>query len=187
MTTTHLLDPDLLQTAARFAAEAHGGQLVPGSQLPYFLHLHSVMAEVAVSLSVEPAVQDDAEVALLCALLHDVLEVTTVTAEALGARFGPQVTAGVQALTKDASLPKAERMADSLRRIRRQPPVVWRVKLADRIVNLQRPPAHWTHAKMAAYQVEAQEILAALGGASAWLAARLAGKIAAYDEWVGRE
>jgi (p)ppGpp synthase/HD superfamily hydrolase len=171
MTTTHLLDPDLLQTAARFAAEAHGGQLVPGSQLPYFLHLHSVMAEVAVSLSVEPAVQDDAEVALLCALLHDVLE----------------DTAGVQALTKDASLPKAERMADSLRRIRRQPPVVWRVKLADRIVNLQRPPAHWTHAKMAAYQVEAQEILAALGGASAWLAARLAGKIAAYDEWVGRE
>jgi hypothetical protein len=39
----------------------------------------------------------------------------------------------VRALTKDASLPTNEAMADSLRRVRLQPPEVWAVKLSDRI------------------------------------------------------
>jgi len=182
--TTLLFDPDRLQAAARFAAEAHAEQRMSGSRLPYFLHVHWVMAEVAASLSVEPVAPADAEVALLCALLHDVLEDTAVTAEELSARFGAQVTVGVQALTKDASLPKADRMADSLRRIRLQPPCVWRVKLADRIVNLQRPPVHWNRDKIAAYQVEAQDILTALHAASPWLMLRLQEKIAGYTVWI---
>lgn len=71
-------------------------------------------------------------------------------------------------------------MADSLRRIQAEPREVWMVKLADRISNLQPPPAHWTPAKIAAYRVEALAIADTLGAASPHLHARLRAKIADY-------
>lgn len=71
-------------------------------------------------------------------------------------------------------------MADSLARIRQQPLAVSMVKLADRITNLQPPPAHWDAAKIADYRAEAGTILEALDDADGWLAARLRGKIEGY-------
>jgi (p)ppGpp synthase/HD superfamily hydrolase len=169
---------DLVQRALRLAAEAHGknGQTVPGTDLPYLLHVTQVAAEVMAVAGGD----DDNTLAVLCALLHDTLEDTELQPEAIAAAFGPEVLAGVQALTKDTSLPKAERMADSLRRIQAQPPQVGWVKLADRITNLQTPPAHWSDEKIAAYRVEAQQIHAALAQTNASLAARLAAKLAVY-------
>ena len=40
------MNPDLYQKVSRFAAEAHAGQLVPGTQVSYLLHLMQVSAEV---------------------------------------------------------------------------------------------------------------------------------------------
>lgn len=54
------------------------------------------------------------------------------------------------------------------------------MKLADRITNLAPPPVGWTREKCAAYRDEAAEIVAALGQASAMLAARLRARIEAY-------
>ncbi len=51
------------------------------------------------------------------------------------------------------------------------------VKLADRIVNLQPPPGHWTREKRAASLDEAGLILARLGEASQSLAGRLGQKM----------
>ena len=167
---------DLVQYALRLAAKAHAGQKVPGTELPYLLHVTQVAAEV-MAVAGDGA---DNTLAVLCALLHDTLEDTTLAPEALEAAFGPAVLAGVQALTKDVALPKDQRMADSLRRILKQPPQVGWVKLADRITNLQTPPSHWDAVKIAAYRVEAQQIHDALAGTNATLAARLARKIAAY-------
>ena len=169
---------DAWRDAWRFAVEAHHGQTFPGTDLPYSLHVASVAAETLLAMEDDP--RDARLLALRCALLHDVLEDTAVTAEGLGARFGPAVLAGVRALTKDPSLPKEARMADSLRRIRAQPRAVWCVKLADRITNLEAPPHYWSDEKIAAYRVEAGEILDALGEASERLAARLQRRIAAY-------
>lgn len=169
---------DAWRDAWRFSAEAHHGQKFPGTELPYSLHVASVAAETLLAL--EGAALEDRLLALRCALLHDVLEDTSVTAEALGARFGAEVLAGVRALTKDESLPKEARMADSLRRIREQPRAVWCVKLADRISNLEAPPHYWSDEKIAGYRVEAEGILAALGDASARLAERLRRRIAVY-------
>lgn len=118
--------------------------------------------------------------AVQCALLHDTLEDTSIPEAELAALFEPAVVAGVRALTKDATLPKSEAMADSLRRIREQPQEVWAVKLADRITNLAAPPAHWKAERIAGYRLEAEQILAALGEAHAPLAERLARRIAAY-------
>ena len=173
-------NPDLFQRASRFAAEAHAGQCVPGTDLPYLLHLMQVAAEVMGALASEPERGADADLALVCALLHDTLEDTPTSRETIAERFGERAADGVAALTKDDSLPKGERMADSLRRILAQPKEVALVKLADRIVNLQRPPAHWSEAKIAAYKDEARTILDALGDASPHLATRFREKMAAY-------
>lgn len=169
---------DAWHDAWRFSAESHHGQRFPGTELPYSVHVASVAAETLLAL--EGAPMSDRLLALRCALLHDVLEDTAVPAEVIGARFGEAVLAGVRALSKDAALPKELRMADSLRRIRAQPPSVWCVKLADRITNLEAPPAYWSDEKVAAYRVEAGEILAALGDASERLSSRLRRRIAAY-------
>ena len=95
--------------------------------------------------------------------------------------FGEEVAQGVNALTKDESVAKADRMADALRRIQQQRREVWMVKLADRITNLEPAPPHWSADKRAAYRAEAQVIVKALGQAHAGLAARLNEKISQYE------
>jgi len=179
----NLWSQDSYIQAYRFAAEAHHGQLVPGTQIPYLMHISLVCMEVTAALCAEPA--HDPTLAVQCALLHDVIEDTPATFEAVRAVFGAPVADGVLALTKDKHLEKPLQMEDSLRRIRQQPREVWLVKLADRITNLQPPPAAWTSAKISAYQAEARQILAALGGASPLLAARLEQKINTYGNFVG--
>jgi (p)ppGpp synthase/HD superfamily hydrolase len=167
---------DLFKRALDFAAVAHGEQKVPGKPYSYVVHLVKVATEVL-------CVADgsfDVDLALQCALLHDSVEDAGVKVETLRAEFGERVAAGVQALTKDEAVPKAGRMADSLRRIRLQPREVWMVKLADRITNLEPAPAHWSAEKKEQYRAEAREIHGALSGGHAGLAARLREKIAAY-------
>jgi len=169
--------PERYLSAWNYAAARHGSQKVPGTELPYLAHIGAVAMEVMTALAQGSRV-DDPDLAVQCALLHDVIEDTPATYAEVAARFGVAVADGVLALTKDKTLPsKAEQMADSLACIRRQPREVWMVKLADRITNLQPPPAHWDDAKIAAYRAEARTILDALGGADGWLAARLQGKI----------
>ncbi len=171
-------NPETWLKASRFAAEAHIRQQVPGTELPYLLHLTSVAMEVVGALVYEEDL--DGDLAVACALLHDTVEDTAITVAQVTAIFGPAVAAGVAALSKDASLPKSERMADSLQRLGAQPPSVQLVKLADRITNLQPPPSHWSTDKTRRYVDEAEDILAALGASSPYLAARIRSKIDAY-------
>jgi (p)ppGpp synthase/HD superfamily hydrolase len=166
------MNSDIIQKAIRFAAEAHQTQKVPGTELGYLLHLAQVASEVFAA--------GCSELSVLCAYLHDTLEDTEATYEAVESNFGEAVAQGVSALTKNDALPKETRMADSLARILAQPPDIACVKLADRITNLQTPPAYWSAAKIAGYKAEAQQILDALGPACPALAARLEAKIAAY-------
>jgi (p)ppGpp synthase/HD superfamily hydrolase len=171
--------PDAHVDALRFAAARHLGQRMTDSELPYVVHLTAVAAEVMAALARERFAEPD--LAVQCALLHDCVEDTPTTLDEVAAHFGGKVAAGVAALTKDARLAKAERMADSLRRIRQQPAEVWIVKLADRITNLAPAPASWSRDKRTAYRDEAGEILRALGEASLHLADRLAARISRYD------
>lgn len=173
-----MFDVDAYVRALRFAAERHRGQRVPGTELPYLVHVTSVTAEVIAALPATPGL--DAELAVPCALLHDTIEDTDATFEDVAAAFGAEVAEGVRALSKDAALPKADRMADSLRRIRARPHAVWAVKLADRITNLAPPPAGWSRDKCRAYRDEAIAIADALGAASPALDARIRARIAAY-------
>ena len=167
--------------AYRFAAEAHKGQLFPGTDLPYLMHISFVSMEILACLEVEK--KHDGDLAIQCALLHDIIEDTDVTYSEVEASFGSNVARGVLALTKNESLPKEQRMRDSLERIRQQPYEIWMVKLADRITNLAPPPHYWRKDKVERYREEAIEIHQMLHEASGYLSQRLVSKIDEYKAY----
>jgi (p)ppGpp synthase/HD superfamily hydrolase len=169
---------DAYKRALDFAARVHGDQRVPGSGYPYVVHLTKVAMEAMAACVADPAL--DANVAIACALLHDSIEDAGVARSQIQAEFGAAIAAGVQALTKDSTVEKSRQMGDSLERIRASAREVWVVKLADRITNLEPPPAQWSPEKRRAYRAEAQQILDALRGASTLLETRIEEKIAAY-------
>ncbi|MBF0528798.1 MAG: bifunctional (p)ppGpp synthetase/guanosine-3',5'-bis(diphosphate) 3'-pyrophosphohydrolase [Deltaproteobacteria bacterium] len=179
-----LLDQDKLTQAWILAAEAHADQFIPGLSLPYIVHVGNVTMEVLTAFASEDEPRNR-NLAVLCALLHDTLEDTKLQVERIALEFGPDVVAGVKALTKDRTMgTKREQMQDSLTRIREQPKEIWMVKLADRIVNLQPPPLHWNYEKIQAYHSEAMLIHDTLREGSAFLAKRLTEKIRYYARYV---
>jgi (p)ppGpp synthase/HD superfamily hydrolase len=165
--------------AYKFAALAHHGQKVTGTEIPYIQHLSFVSMEVIAALSVEK--EHNGDLAVQCAILHDTIEDTNITSEKIKSEFGLSVANGVLALTKDESLPKDIQMSDSLRRIKGQPQEIWMVKLADRISNLLPPPHHWNQDKITRYREDAILIYQELKDVSPFLASRLAGKIEDYN------
>jgi len=179
-------DQELFKRALDFAASVHGDQRVPGSGFPYVVHVTKVAMEVLASTEGAPAA--DRDLAVACALLHDTVEdcqpdVRADVRRRLLVEFGRAVAEGVEALTKDPRLPKAEAMADSLRRLLAQPATVRLVKLADRITNLEPPPADWSAEKRRSYRDEANVILTELAGCSPALEERLRLKIEAYARY----
>ncbi|MBD2297158.1 HD domain-containing protein [Nostoc sp. FACHB-190] len=171
--------------AYKFAAIAHHNQTIPGSELPYIMHLSFVSMELIAALNVEKVA--NADLAIQCAVLHDTIEDSGITFEQIKTEFGEAVAKGVLALTKDKSLAKHLQMADSLRRLKQQPPEIWMVKLADRISNLQAPPHYWSQEKITKYREEAIQIYETLKDASPFLAARLAKKIEDYKTYTQSE
>jgi len=152
---------------------------VPGSPLPYMIHVSLVSMEVMAALAMEPG--HDGDLAVQCALLHDVIEDTEVDYASVKQVFGPAVAQGVLALSKTPGLEKSLQMTDSLARIRQQPAEIGMVKLADRITNLQPPPAYWSREKSTRYREQAITIHHALQEASPYLATRLRRKIDEYQ------
>ncbi len=182
-----LWSPDVWLSAWRFAADAHEGQLVPGSRRPYIVHVGAVAMEVGNAIARRAQLGQAVarpELAIQVALLHDVVEDTEVRLDELRARFGDAVADGVHAVSKNPAVgDKPAQMRDSLARIRTQPPEVWMVKLGDRINNLEAPPQHWKPDKIRAYRAEAREIHAQLGPACPVLGDRLLAKIAEYARY----
>ncbi|NNG01240.1 MAG: bifunctional (p)ppGpp synthetase/guanosine-3',5'-bis(diphosphate) 3'-pyrophosphohydrolase [Desulfobacteraceae bacterium] len=174
-------NPETYIKALKFAANAHNGQTIPGTDLPYVIHPTMVAMEIITALGHEEDL--DGDLAVQCALLHDVIEDTDITYDALAAEFDSDVADGVQALTKNTALgSKKNQMTDSLKRIKQQPQEIQMVKLADRITNLQPPPGYWDAGKIERYRKEAELILDELGEACTYLADRLRQKIMDYTK-----
>ena len=174
---------DKYVAALKYAGAAHLGQKVPGSELPYVVHVAMVAMEVIAALQIEGGV--DGDLSVQCALLHDVIEDAGRSYEDLEKAFGKNVADGVLALTKSNMMKsKSEKMADSLARVKEQHREIGMVKLADRIVNLQPPPSHWSAEKRTKYHEEAIQIHEALKGSSPYLAERLSRKIHEYQSFI---
>lgn len=176
-----MLDLYKYQNAIKFAGEAHANQKVPGTEANYLLHLSNVAIEVIAAHNEFP--NFDLNTAIQLALLHDTLEDTKITFNELEEHFGLKVGEGVKALTKDTSISnKYDRMINSLQRIKSSFKEVAIVKICDRIINLQKPPAHWSSTKIANYKEEAKLIAKELKGYHEYLDARISEKIAYYNK-----
>ena len=179
--------PERFNKAWNFAAIAHHGQsyggIEEGVQIDYINHVGSVAMEIIWGLDGMPGC--DANLAIQCALLHDVIEDTQHTYEEITNIFGEEVAKGVLALSKNPNLPSREaQMIDSLARIKMQPREVWMVKLADRITNLYHPPYYWKTGKKLAYREESLLIYQELKDANHKLSERLLSKIENYRKFI---
>lgn len=167
-----------------FAAIAHGEQKTP-KDLPYIAHITCVAMEVINACEKSSLDEEKANLAISCALLHDVIEDANITYDELYMKFGEKVANGVEALTKDKTMAsKQEQMKDSIERLLTQPYEVQMVKLADRITNLGIPPKHWDNDKIKRYQKEAGLILSCLGNSNIYLSKRLKEKIENYNNYI---
>jgi len=170
----------LYQNAIKFACFRHieKNHKVPGTELPYVVHLSNVAMEVFMaSFNSE---NFDLDFAVQVALLHDTLEDTETSYNELKENFGKGIADAVLSLSKDKNLPLEHQMQDSLTRIKRLQKEVWAVKLADRITNLQPPPAKWSNEKRMRYLEEAQLVHRELQEGNEYLAERLKRKIEEY-------
>ncbi|MGX7668765.1 HD domain-containing protein [Flavobacterium pedocola] len=174
---------NIYQNTIKFAAEKHAenNQTIPGTNLPYVVHLSNVAMEILIAF--QETKHFNIDFAIQVALLHDTLEDTDTTFEELKENFSLEIANAVAALTKRNDIPKDEKMNDSLNRIKELSKEVWAVKLADRITNLQSPPTHWNFEKIQEYKKEAAQILQELNGANTYLENRLKEKIDEYAKY----
>ena len=172
----------LYQEAIKFAAEKHLGLKVPGTDLPYVVHLSNVAMEIMIaSFNTD---NFNLGLAVQAALLHDTIEDTSTDFAELESKFGIEVATAVSALTKNNGPTKEQSMVDSLARIKKMPFEIWAVKLADRITNLQPPPKHWDNERKIDYREEAKLILNELKEGNEFLARRLESKIDEYQIYI---
>lgn len=174
----------LYQEAIKFATAKHleMEQRVPGTNLPYVVHLSNVAMEIIIAaLNTN---NFNLGFAVQVALLHDTIEDTSTDFNELENKFGIEIAKAVSALTKNSELPKEQQMHDSLTRIKQLQTEVWAVKLADRITNLQQPPSNWDNTKKIKYQQEAQIIFNELKDGNEFLARRLEAKIKEYEKYL---
>ena len=157
-----------LLRAALHAARLHAGQTRKGGEVPYVNHV----IEVAHLVAADGAGED----AAVAALLHDVVEDTEETVAGIGAAFGPEVAALVDALTDRpgwTDLPRRERKRQQAGHLGGADPEARRIKVADQISNLRdvsRLPAGWTRAEAEDYAAGTALVVAACAEAAPALA-----------------
>jgi (p)ppGpp synthase/HD superfamily hydrolase len=116
--------------AIEFAAAAHRGQYRKGTRLPYILHPMNA-ARLLIDANCEEHV-------VTAALLHDVLEDTSATAEELVSIFGPRVCELVVAVTEPDKVTSWEdRKNHTLAILRESDAEVLLVALADKLDNIR--------------------------------------------------
>ena len=167
---------DLFFRAFSFAARAHNGQKIPGSDLPYITHIACVCAELMAVVDEKV----DGELAIQCGALHDTIEDTKTTFPDIEKEFGNRVAMGVNALSKNRELDKAIQLEESISRILQEPKEIWMVKMADRITNLNPPPSFWTDDKKQHYLEQSVVLYDTFKDANSTLAGRLKQRIEEY-------
>lgn len=157
--------PDLLAPyfeALSFAAEQHQFQRRGGyDPLPYINHLIKVSSAI-----IQVGKEEDA-VVVLAAILHDVVEDSEVSVEALAERFGFKVASIVEELTDDMELPYAQRKALQIERATQLSSAARKIRIADKASNIYdifSYPLDWTPQKKMAYLENAIAVVEQIRG-----------------------
>ncbi len=118
----------ITEDAQKYAIMMHGQQARRGILvIDHVREVVNVLHRVGVS---EPAI-------IGAGWLHDVIEHTDADMEDITSRFGPDVSAWVEALSKSRHLPSKQREAQYVRQLHESPWQAQVIKLADIAVNLQ--------------------------------------------------
>lgn len=134
---------DLLNRAYEFARKYHSGQTRPAGE-PYVVHLREVLQ---ILLTYAGLTTPDV---LVAALLHDVVEDTPCSIEAVADGFGSAPATLVSWVTKDPAHSRAE----YLEHLQSAPAEALLVKLSDRYSNVQRLHTHPRVTKQQSYYRE---------------------------------
>lgn len=120
---------ELIEQAAKIAAQAHTGQMRKGSDTPYITH----------PFMVAMLLQEHgfSETCIAAALVHDVLEDTDYGEDALRRALGDDVLAIVLTLTEDKTLSWEERKKKYIESVRQGSDEAKAVSIADKIHNLK--------------------------------------------------
>lgn len=152
----------VLETVS-FVATAHAGQVRGGSGVPYVTHVIDVARRVY-------AGGFDDRVAVEVALLHDVVEDTSVTSEQILAKFGHRVGDLVKQLTLPAGMRDPRTKTEWQVQKMREMDIVGRaVKIADKTSNvwdLVADPPKWSARAIRGYADSAREVVEAGEGDS---------------------
>lgn len=147
--------------AFSYGESKHDGQKRKQSKEPYFIHCTAV----ALYILSEPDVEKDFVIA---ALLHDTVEDTDVTLDDIKELFGPTVETIVQGLTKLPDKYKKEWGIDRyyqegffglILKAAQSQQFIWKIKLADRLNNLETLWEYAPKARRDEYLWETKQIL----------------------------
>lgn len=117
----------LVEKADALAKRAHEGQTRKESGAPYIEHPRAVAA-----LLEEHGFEDEV---IAAALVHDVVEDTSLTIDDVRRELGAEVAALVAAVTYDDSLSWEEKRAKYIETVRAAPPEAKAISVADKIHN----------------------------------------------------
>jgi (p)ppGpp synthase/HD superfamily hydrolase len=121
---------DLIQQAARFALQAHEGQVRKVGGQPYFFHPLAV-GRILLEAGMETEV-------VVAGILHDTVEDTDVTLSEIESHFGSRVVGWVAAVTEqDKAKPWRIRKQNYLEVLSRADYEVVMISLADKLDNLR--------------------------------------------------
>lgn len=141
-----------LEKAARFAGEKHGDQRY--GSYPYITHLIHVVDTLKRYGELDPDI-------LAAGYLHDVLEDTDCTPEELRREFNDRIVELVEAVTKEDGGSRKERAQKTYPKIAATPGAL-RLKLADRIANVESCRLRAEHSLYQMYKTEHADFKKAL-------------------------
>ena len=173
-----------LARAYHFAAAAHVDQRRKGvAAEPYVNHLTEVAELVArATRGTEPEI-------IVAADLHDTVEDTETTLDAVEEAFGERVRTMVGEVTDDKSLPKQKRKDLQIEHAPHISRGAQIIKMADKTSNLRAlavsPPAGWPQERKAEYVEWARCVVEGCRSANDWLAAQFDAAAAAVKIEVG--
>jgi len=167
--------------ALRFATKIHGEQKTSHG-LPYIAHLCSVVIEVMYACQKSKIEDEKTDKAITIAFLSATMENTSMAYDDIYKQFTPEIAQGVEALTKDKTLKtKKEQVEDGISRLLTQDYEIQMIKLANAIVNMQKPPKQFSNIEILEYHREAKFIYSCFKNSNIYLAKRLEEKINAYE------
>lgn len=176
-----MFSQDKYLKALDFALKAYENSSEKDSKIAY---LTSVTMEIIHATVESKFEKRDADIAITCAMLHDLFDETNVSFDEVLDAFDEDISNGVEALSHDKSMNAKDQLGDSVNRLLGESYNVQIVKLASTIISLQKPKDDEDSLVIYNRHKEARFIHSCFKNANMYLAKRLEEKIAMYRTYI---